>query len=112
MGRQSVSIHTDAVLLYGVEIPASHDAWGWQGEELLAAVLEHHPQVKATSTGYNSDRYWLYTQHHNAGRDGHVRIDQYVPDTHHAALRAVMLELELPAGATNDPAWHLIGDEG
>lgn len=109
---QHVTIHTDAVLLYGVEIPNSHAAWSWQGEELLAAVLEHHPLVKATSTGYNSDRYWLYTQHHNAGRDGHVRIDEHVPADQYLALMAVMLELELPSGATNDPAWHLIADEG
>lgn len=107
-----VSIHTDAVLLYGVEIPRSHDAWGWQGEALRDAVLEHHPTVKTTSTGYNHDRNWLYTDYHNAGRDGHHRINPYVPADHHTALRAVMLELELPAGAINDPAWHLIADEG
>ena len=107
-----MSIHTEAVLLYGVEIPRSHEAYGAYGQELLEDILENHPAVKAVSTGYNHDRYWLYTHYHNAGRDGHHRIDPHVPEDHHTALRAVMLELELPSGAANDPAWHLIADEG
>jgi predicted metal-dependent phosphoesterase TrpH len=107
-----MAIHTDAVLLYGVPLPPSHDAYGPAGEELLSAILEHHPAVKATTTGYNHDRQWLYTQYHNAGRDGHVRINEYVPADQDVALMAAMRELELPAGEPHDPAWHLIADEG
>lgn len=107
-----MTIHTDAVLIYGVPLPSSHDAYGPAGKELLTAILEHHPAVKTTTTGYNHEHQWLYTQYYTAGRDGHVRINQYVPADEYVALQAAMLELDLPAGEPHDPAWHLIGDEG
>ncbi|MGW6912521.1 hypothetical protein ACWGB8_01665 [Kitasatospora sp. NPDC054939] len=108
-----MGIYNSAVLLYGVPLPDTHDAAGWQGEELRDAILEHHEGVGHASEGpYDCDTTYLCTDYFNADMGETVIVTPFDPvgqAERDARLRHACLELDYADHP--GPAWHLIADQ-
>lgn len=108
-----MGIWNSAVILYGIQLPDEHDAAGWDGEELLDAVLKDHPGVGHASAGpYDQHSTYLCTDYAEAEMGEQATLDRFEPggqDERDARLHHACLELEFADHP--EPAWHLIASQ-